>query len=42
MLGSWVAKGFVLRLDASQFRLLMDALLIVAGLLLLGAALTMH
>jgi uncharacterized membrane protein YfcA len=39
MLGSWVAKGFVLRLDASQFRVLMDALLIFAGLILLGGAL---
>jgi uncharacterized protein len=38
MLGSWVAKRFVLHLDATHFRLLMDALLVVAGLvLLLGA-----
>lgn len=42
MLGSWVAKGFVLRLDASQFRTLMDALLIGAGLVLLGGALLAH
>jgi len=41
MLGSWVAKGFVLRLDANQFRVLMDALLILAGLVLLGGALTL-
>ncbi|KAB2919126.1 MAG: sulfite exporter TauE/SafE family protein [Hyphomicrobiaceae bacterium] len=41
MLGSWVAKGFVIRLDASQFRLLMDALLIVAGLVLLWGAVGM-
>jgi uncharacterized protein len=39
MLGSFVAKGFVLRLDASQFRLLMDALLILAGVVLLWGAL---
>ncbi len=38
MLGSWVAKGFVVRLDASRFRLLMDALLVVAGLVLLWGA----
>jgi len=42
MLGSWVAKGFVLRLDAGQFRALMDALLILAGLVLLGGALAPH
>ena len=38
MIGSWVAKGFVLRLEAEQFRLLMDALLIFAGLVLLWGA----
>ena len=38
MVGSRLAKGFVLRLDASQFRLLMDGLLIGAGLLLLWGA----
>lgn len=38
MAGSRLAKGFVLRLDPSQFRLLMDALLAFAGLVLfLGA-----
>jgi uncharacterized protein len=40
MAGSWVAKGFVLRLEADQFRLLMDALLILAGMVLLWGALT--
>ena len=40
MAGSRLAKGFVLRLDASQFRLLMDALLVGAGVVLLGGALT--
>jgi len=38
MAGSWVAKGFVLRLEADQFRLLMDGLLIFAGLVLLWGA----
>jgi uncharacterized membrane protein YfcA len=35
MAGSWVARGFVLRLDAQQFRLLMDGLLLCAGTVLL-------
>src|SRR5581483_10650126 len=40
MAGSWLAKGFVLRLEAAQFRLLMDCLLLGAGVaLLIGAAL---
>jgi uncharacterized membrane protein YfcA len=38
MLGSWLAKGFVLRLDARQFRALMDCLLAGAGLVLLSSA----
>lgn len=41
MAGSWVARGFVLRLDAQQFRLLMDGLLICAGAVLLWWAI-MH
>jgi uncharacterized protein len=41
MAGSRLAKGFVLRLDANQFRLLMDGLLIVAGLVLLWGAVAM-
>ena len=41
MAGSRLAKGFVLRLDANQFRLLMDGLLVGAGLMLLGGALAM-
>lgn len=41
MTGSWVAKRFVLSLDASQFRLMMDGLLICAGLVLLYGAWTM-
>jgi uncharacterized membrane protein YfcA len=38
MAGSRLAKGFVLRLDAHQFRLLMDLLLAGAGLVLLWGA----
>ena len=36
MIGSRLAKGFVLRLDAHQFRTLMDRLLACAGRVLLG------
>jgi uncharacterized membrane protein YfcA len=39
MLGSWVAKRFVLRLRAEQFRLVMDALMAAAGLTMLFTAL---
>lgn len=38
MIGSRLAKGFVLRLDADQFRQLMDLLLAGAGLVLLWGA----
>jgi hypothetical protein len=38
MIGSRLAKGFVLRLDPDQFRLLMDCLLAGAGLVLLWGA----
>jgi uncharacterized membrane protein YfcA len=38
MIGSRLAKGFVLRLDPEQFRLLMDLLLAGAGLVLLWGA----
>jgi uncharacterized protein len=38
MIGSRLAKGFVLRLDADQFRLLMDLLLAGAGLVLFWGA----
>lgn len=37
--GSWLAKGFVLRLDPARFRLLMDALMLLAGLTMIGTAL---
>ncbi|HEY1244670.1 MAG TPA: sulfite exporter TauE/SafE family protein [Hyphomicrobiaceae bacterium] len=39
MAGSRLAKRFVLRLDASQFRLIMDLLLAGAGVILLWSAL---
>jgi len=39
MIGSRLAKGFVLRLDPHQFRLLMDCLLAGAGMMLLWGAL---
>jgi uncharacterized membrane protein YfcA len=38
MLGSWIAKGFVIRLEPEQFRTLMDCLLFGAGLVLLWGA----
>jgi len=38
MAGSRMAKGFVLRLDADRFRLLMDLLLAGAGVILLWGA----
>jgi uncharacterized protein len=38
MIGSRLAKGFVLRLDADRFRLLMDLLLAASGLVLLWGA----
>jgi uncharacterized membrane protein YfcA len=38
MIGSRLAKGFVIRLDAHQFRALMDGLLAGAGLVLLCGA----
>jgi uncharacterized protein len=39
MVGSFVAKRFVLRLTPDRFRLLMDGLMAIAGLVLLAAAL---
>lgn len=38
VVGSFVAKRFVLKLDPERFRLLMDALLLAAGLTMLWAA----
>lgn len=39
MAGAWVAKRFVLKMDAGQFRLLMDALMLLAGMTMIGSAL---
>ncbi len=39
MIGSWLAKGIVQRLEAHQFRSLMDGLMLVAGLALIWGAL---
>ena len=38
MAGSYIARGFVLRMEPARFRLLMDGLLLLAGLALLWAA----
>jgi uncharacterized membrane protein YfcA len=38
MAGAFIAKRFVLRMDAARFRLLMDGLLLLSGLTLLSAA----
>ena len=38
MAGSWVAKGYVMKLDPSRFRLLMDALMLVAGITMIVTA----
>lgn len=40
MTGSFIAKRFVLSMDATKFRLLMDGLLLVSGLTMLWAALS--
>jgi uncharacterized membrane protein YfcA len=39
MAGSFLAKRFVLRLEAERFRLLMDGLLLLSGISMLVAAL---
>lgn len=40
MLGSWLARGIVQRLDARQFRGLMDALMLAAGVAMIAGALS--
>ncbi|MFZ4806034.1 MAG: sulfite exporter TauE/SafE family protein [Hyphomicrobiaceae bacterium] len=40
MVGSWLAKGLVQRLDASQFRVLLEVLSMAAGALMLWSAVT--
>jgi uncharacterized membrane protein YfcA len=39
MAGAFIAKRFVLKMDASRFRLVMDGLMLLSGLTLLSAAL---
>ncbi|MGQ0511987.1 MAG: sulfite exporter TauE/SafE family protein [Betaproteobacteria bacterium] len=38
MAGAYIAKRFVLKMDAERFRLLMDGLMLASGLVLLGTA----
>ena len=38
MAGAFIAKRFVLRMDAGRFRLLIDGLMLVSGVTLLTAA----
>ena len=38
MAGAFIAKPFVLRLDPSVFRLVMDVLLLISGLIMLWNA----
>ncbi len=38
MAGAFIAKPFVLRLDSSVFRLVMDVLLLISGLIMLWNA----
>jgi uncharacterized protein len=39
MVGSWLAKRFVLRMDENQFRYLMDGLMLMAGITMLVTSL---
>jgi uncharacterized membrane protein YfcA len=39
MVGSWLSKRFMIRLPAERFQLFMDALMLVSGAVMLGAAL---
>ena len=38
MAGAFIAKRFVLKMDANRFRLLMDGLMLLSGVALLSAA----
>jgi uncharacterized protein len=40
MAGAFIAKGFVLKRDADHFRVVMDAIMLLAGASLLWTALT--
>ncbi len=42
MVGSWLGKRVVLKMDAGQFSLLIEALLLVSGMTMLGAAFFAH
>jgi len=42
MLGSWLAKRIVLSFDATQFRLLLEGMMLLAGLALVWGALALH
>ena len=42
MVGSFMAKGLVLKLQAGQFTVLIEGLLLVSGLTMLGAAVLAH
>jgi uncharacterized protein len=39
MAGAFLAKPFVLRLDAERFRWMMDAIMLISGVILLWTAL---
>jgi len=39
MIGAFVAKRFVIKLDAAHFRLLMEVMMLISGLTMLGTAL---
>lgn len=38
MVGSWLAKRIVLRMDASQFRLLLEVMMLIAGVVMIAQA----
>lgn len=40
MLGSWLGKRIVLRFDAAQFRLLLEAVMLLSGIALVGGAIS--
>lgn len=42
MLGSWLAKRIVLSFDAAQFRLLLEGMMLLAGLFMVWGALASH
>ena len=38
-IGSWLSKRLMMKIEAEQFQLLMDALLLIAAIVMLGGAL---